>query len=79
MLAQTLHDISLKFKRDGARPRLVGGTTDHSRFRVVVIAAMVVSIVIMWPMWGPREYPIVLPAAALRQKCLFLLSRASSQ
>ena len=79
MLAQTLHDISLKFKRDGARPRLVGGTTDHSRFRVVAIAAMVVSIVIMWPMWGPCEDPIVLPVAALPQNCLSLPSRASSQ
>jgi len=67
MLAQTLHDISQKFKREEDRPRLIRATPDLFRFRVIVVAAIVVSVCITWPMWGPRDRPIVLPVTALPQ------------
>lgn len=67
MLIQIPHDISVKFNRGDHRPRLIGVTADLAWFRTIVVGAIIVSVWITWPMWGARDYPIVLPAAALPQ------------
>ena len=61
MLVDALHDISLEFKEEEARPRLVGAIADLAQFRAIVVAALAASVWITWPMWGPRDYPIILP------------------
>src|SRR4051812_4752252 len=70
MLVETVHDISLELKEAEARPRLVSAVADLARFRAVVVAAIAVSVWTAWPMWGPRDYPIVLPVANLPQLTL---------
>jgi hypothetical protein len=67
MVRQTVHNISPEINREDDVPWRIGVTADLLWFRVVVVAATVVSIWITWPMWGPRDYPIVLPALALPQ------------
>ena len=69
-LLTTLHDISLEFKEEEARPGLVGAVADLAQFRAIVVAAIAASVWITWPMWGPRDYPIVLPVANLPQVTL---------
>ena len=56
------HDISqqpksrmLPCERDGAIP-------DLPWFRSIVVAAIVATILISWPLWTPRDQPVVLPA-----------------
>jgi uncharacterized membrane protein YphA (DoxX/SURF4 family) len=70
MLVDALHDISLEFNDRGARPQLVGAITDLARFRAIVVVAIAISIWITWPLWGPRDFPIVLPVANLPQVTL---------
>jgi hypothetical protein len=70
MLVETIHDISPEFRRDESRPRLIGATADLSEFRAVVMGAIVASVWITWPMWRPRDYPIVHPVADLPQLAL---------
>ena len=70
MLVDALHDISLEFKEEEARPGLVGAIEDLAQFRAIVVVALAASVWITWPMWGPRDYPIILPVANLPQVTL---------
>src|SRR3954469_16282046 len=70
MLVDALHDISLEFKEEEARPRLVGAIADLAPFRAIVVAAIAASVWITWPMWGPRDFPTILPVASLPQVTL---------
>jgi hypothetical protein len=70
MLAQHLYDISHKFTRGENQPRLICATPDLAHYRVIVAAAIIVSVCITWPMWGPRDRPIVLPVTPLPQVTL---------
>jgi hypothetical protein len=78
MLAQGLRNISQEFGFRVLRPGQGGSTRDLPRFRGVVVVAIVVSLWITWPLWGPREHPILLPVAGLPQVTLGPLLIAAS-
>jgi uncharacterized membrane protein len=64
------HDVSQE-PATGVRSSGHAKTTpDLPWFRAVVVAAIVASILITWPLWSPRDRPVVLPAVDLPQVAL---------
>jgi hypothetical protein len=64
------HDISLE---PAAGVRFSGhaeATPDLPWFRAVVVVAIVTTVLITWPLWSPRDRPVVLPAVDLPQLAL---------
>ena len=66
----TGHYISPEMDEKGDDPRQATVVADLFWFRVIVLSAIIASIWITWPMWGPRDYPIMLPVAPLPQVSL---------